>query len=167
MPRIIAQFTNLKYDIEGHKKKVHEALQVQMRQAAREWLRAAIPLVPVYSGMARASLRPRARGTPGGRADRSPGPAHGPPQPRPRREQQRFSFTDDGVRYYFQWTTDVLHYQLNEYYTSRLKLTHPTPWESTEAGNVAFRKYAYSIAPKRLPAIKNYLIFGINRTARV
>lgn len=51
-------FTRVDIDLIGYKKSLDKIMTVQIRQAAREWLRAVIPRVPVYTGTSRGSLQP-------------------------------------------------------------------------------------------------------------
>jgi hypothetical protein len=159
MPLIRAQFLDLKYDMAAHRKTLDAALQVQMRQAARAWLREVILHVPVWTGMAKSSLKPL------GRFLRVAIPITPHPRAVPTKhknmalgeQQQEFGFENSGALYSFSWTTDVLHYQLNEFHTSSLPLIHPTPWRSTHFGALAFQRYVADILPKRIPNAADFI----------
>jgi hypothetical protein len=134
-------------------------LQVQLRQAAREWLRAVIPRVPVYTGTARASLKPL------GRFLRVAVPIR-PVASRPGmgqfagESQGIFEFKNERFVYTFTIGTGVRHYVTNEFYDVRPKihLQHePIPWQSHAAGQAAFLRYVNSTIPKRMPSIKDFL----------
>ncbi len=51
-------FTKLTLDPGRYTKTLDKSMNVQLRQAARAWLRAVILKVPVWTGMSRGSLRP-------------------------------------------------------------------------------------------------------------
>jgi hypothetical protein len=145
-------------------KTLRETLEVQVRQAARAWLRAVIPRVPVYTGMSRGSLQPLARFlrvaipiSPDQGAIRHPKKT-----PEAGASQSFFDFPNNGYVYSFQWDTDVLHYKINEYnnMSGILPLRHPTPWHSIEAGNKAFNAYIEQTLPKRLPRVSDFIKVG-------
>lgn len=169
MPLIRAQFVNLKYDIERHRKVLDEDLQIQMRQAARAWLRETLVHVPVWTGMARGSLKPL------GRFLRVAVPIepHERAKPTPKKNQeagesqQYFEFDHNGYQYSFRWTTDVLHYQLNEFHHSELKLIHDTPWHSTLYGDKAWEEYVRDTMPKRIPKMTDFIQASILRIDRM
>jgi hypothetical protein len=150
--------------------KYTEALQaeveVQVRQAARAWLRAVIPLVPVFTGTARGSLQPI------GRFLRVAVPI----RPIAVREgmgpdvgaaQGKFKFEQRGKRFVFTFDPGVFHFIQNEFYHAEdppFHLTHPTPWNATEVGNAAWEAYVEHILPQRLPRLKDYIKFVTKRT---
>lgn len=156
------QFTGrlytMQFDAEGFKKSLQEAIAVQMRQAARAWLRAVIPAVPVYTGMARGSLQPL------GRILRvavpiSPIAFRRGKSPAEGATQSSFEFYNNGSVWTFSWSTDVLHYTINEYnnMSGVLPLRHPTPWKSIEKGNIAFNAYMEANISKRIPKLADYI----------
>lgn len=170
MPLIRGQFINLKYDIDRHRKVLDQDLQVQMRQAARAWLRETILHVPIWTGMAMGSLKPL------GRFLRVKIEIEPNPRAKPRRDKnqaagearQSFSFDSNGYNYAFRWTTDVLHYQLNEFHQSGLNahLAATTPWHSTQYGNKAWDDYIRDTLPKRIPKVTEFLHTDIIRIDR-
>lgn len=156
MPGFIMELFDLRFDDKGYRKSVDAAIQTQMRMAAREWLRAVIPHIPVYTGMSRGSLQPL------GRFLKVTVPIR-PVATRPGysieagRDQSSFSFTKEGGSYYFTWTSEVLQYQINEFHKVPLPLRHPTPWRSLIAGQKAFDLYARNIIPKRIPRVNDFI----------
>ncbi len=160
MPFIIGQLRNLEYDMRGHKKTLDAALQTQMRQAARAWLRAVIPHVPVWTGMAASSLKPLGRYL-NVAVPIKPRVTRSDKTPEKGRQQQHFEFENNGYVYTFRWTTEVLHYKLNEYFPSKLKLIHETPWNSTVHGDAAYRKYMRDVLPLRIPRAIDYISSSI------
>lgn len=170
MPLVRAQFVNLKYDIDRHRKVLDEDLKIQTRQAARAWLRATFEHVPVWTGMARGSLKPLGRYlrvaidiTPHERAKPTPSKNQAAGE-----AKQHFVFNSNGYNYSFQWSTDVLHYQLNEFHQSTLNahLAATTPWHSTQFGNAAWDAYVRDILPKRLPNCSDFIQASIIRIDR-
>ena len=146
----------LNYDIVGYKKKLDEVLQREMRNAAREWLRAVYPLVPVWTGTARGTLQPL------GRLLRVKVPVS-PEVVRPGRgpavgaAQSAFEFiAEDGI-YQFVFDTFVRHYIANEYTESSFNLRNPTPWHSLTAGENAFNDYLEARLDEKLPNVSEFL----------
>lgn len=149
---------NLKFDVDTYRKTLDEALQTQLRQAARAWLRAVIPLVPVYTGMARGTLAPLGRflkiAVPidpvAIRQNKSPSLGAA---------RSDFEFAASGGVYDFQWIQDVLHYTINEYndMSGILPLKNPTPWHSIAAGNNAFDRYVREVLPGKLPKLGHFI----------
>lgn len=156
MPAITASIAVPDYDFSGHMRTLDAVLKNQIRIAAQAWLRAVIPKVPVYTGMARSSLAPLGRFiniavpvTPIARkSNRTPAMGE---------SQSHFEFYDNGVVYNFQWSTSVIHFIANEFYASSLPLTHPTPWNAMQAGERAFNKYVKDILPTRIPGAGQFI----------
>lgn len=159
MPRITLSFTNLQFDAASYKKALHDTLEKEIRMAARAWLRAVIPRVPVYTGTARGSLQPLGRFlrvavpiSPVAKR-KNMGPSVGS-------REQDFKFTSENGKYLFIFSSEVAHYKINEFYSVPLKLRNPTPWLSFEAGRQAFDQYLTTELPKKLPNASNFLRFG-------
>lgn len=145
----IIEFNDKEY-ITALNKKVEE----QMKEAAREWLRAVIVRVPVYTGMARESLLPLSRylnvAIPIDPIAKRRGPSG--------EIQQYFAFEQQGEQFTFKYSTEVPHYLINEFNVGlgSPPLTHPTPWHSFEAGRIAWREYVTTVFKYKLPNIKTY-----------
>lgn len=146
---------------------LRKAAEAQVRQAAREWLRAVIPRVPVFTGTARGTLIPLGRflkvAVPiSPVAIRSgQGPDVGAAMTRP------YYFHREGDRHYFRFNTDVAHFIQNEFYHAPnppFRLKNPTPWNAIIEGNLAFESYMKTTLPQRIPKIKDYFKF---KTVRV
>lgn len=156
MPGFVMELMDLKFDVKGFRKTVDAALQTQLRMAAREWLRAVIPRVPVYTGMSRGTLQPL------GQFLRVAVPIS-PVASRPGYSIEggaaasSFSFTKEGAYYYFTWNNEVLQYQINEFHRVPLPLRHPTPWRSLDAGRRAFDAYVKNTIPKRIPRVNDFI----------
>lgn len=152
------QLQLLELDEAKFKKTLKEALQTQLRQAAREWLRAVIPAVPVYTGMARATLSPL------GRLLRVSIPIHpvavrNDKSPSLGESKSSFNFDTSSNVFSFTWNNDVLHYLINEFndVSKSIPLKNPTPWNSIEKGNIAFHKYVEEVLPTKLPKMAEFI----------
>jgi hypothetical protein len=157
-----AKVNIIKFDKQGYTEALGKAVQVQIRQAAREWLRAVILKVPVYTGMAKGSLLPL------GRYLRVAIPIVPDPI-----AQKRFGrgpqdgeslglFDFKQINQYvwqFQYATEVQHYLINEF-TIGLgspPLRNPTPWHSFEAGKEAWDQYLQENLKSKIPKISSYI----------
>lgn len=161
MFEIKGSFVQLSLDVQRYTRTLDEAMQVQLRQAAREWLRAVILRVPVWAGTSRGSLRPLGSylrvAVPisprvGPTATRGPSVGAG-------QSDFEFSSPRKGV-YQFTFDEQVLHYRLNEFFdmSGFLPLLTPTPWASFKAGETAFTRYVNDVLPKRLPRPEQFLV---------
>ncbi len=164
--RFTGRFTYMDFDIKTYKKTLDEALETQMRQAARAWLRAILsarlPVVrrgpgdvgipPVWTGTARGSLQPLGRflrvAIPIKPKIKLPGRG-----PQVGENRSSFKFDKKFDRYYFRFSTQVIHFTLNEFYQSNLQLTHKTPWGGLKIGQAAFQKYCDEELPKKIPKV--------------
>jgi hypothetical protein len=96
-----------------------------IREAAREWLRAVLMSVPARGGFPVVTGAAKSTLVPLGRVLRVAVPVN-PVGKRDRRElgesSQSFKIIDDKIRgnkryeYSFEWSTDLLHYYINEFY---------------------------------------------------
>jgi len=158
MLQIRGELALLDFDMKKYSKTLNETIETQMRQAAREWLRAVIPKVPVWTGTARGTLAPL------GRFLRVAVPIN----PVTTREnmgpdigasKSSFQFLNDKNLHSFVWDNDVLHYLINEYndVSGYIHLKHPVPWRSLDAGNQAFDAYINKNLPEKAPKIKDFV----------
>ena len=164
MFQITGTITDYKFDSAGFRKSVDSAIRIALRMAAREWLRAVIPHVPVYTGMARGSLQPLGNflkvAIPISPVASRPGMGVAAGE-----ALGSFEFSNiDGV-YSFLYSTGVEHFITNNYYSVPLPLRNPTPWKAFEAGNAAFEAYLAENIPKRIPRVTPY-IFAKTKTIR-
>ncbi len=135
-----------------------------IREAARQWLRTVLISVParggfpVLTGAAKSTLAPL------GRILRVAVPVK--PVARDgrrviidRREEgessQEFEIEDKWPDYTFRWSTDLLHYYINEFYGV---IPH-APWGSVEYGERAFLAYTEEALNRRLPNVADYIRF--------
>lgn len=164
MIEVIGGLHLLQLDKAKYTRSLNRALGIVIREAAREWLRAVITSVPsrggfpVLTGAAKSTLAPLGRflrvaigdTSPVGKLDR-------------RSEGEKassFKITDDKTAssdfvYEFEWSNDILHYYLNEFY--QMPTVASSPWHSLDAGRAAFIKYVEENLPKRIPNIADYI----------
>lgn len=152
-------------------KTLDEQLQVLVRNAARAWLRALIIRVAVYTGFALGSVK-FARGRGGELAsflnvsvpinpkhDRPkwyypPGGGRVPKTPDQGGRFAQFSFPVSQHRYRFRFRDDVVHFKLNEFFSS---VSPTSPWHAVKAAREAFKEHIRENV-KTLPKIKKYII---------
>ena len=153
-----------RFDAKKFTDALRDLAEAQVRQAAREWLRAVIPKVPVFTGTARGTLMPL------GRLIRVAVPIS-PKAVRPNRgpgvgaslTTGRY-FYREGNRFYFRFNTDVSHFIYNNLQPAPdppFRLINETPWYATQAGNEAFNRYLAEELPKRakLLRLRNFIKF--------
>jgi hypothetical protein len=150
----------LDFDKPGYLKTRDEALKVQMRNAAREWLKAVIPKVPVWTGTAIGTLQPL------GRYLRVAVPI----SPVVERENKGpgfgdalggFDFDDAGNTYTFEFTNFLAYFKFNDQNNANaygFHLTHDSPWHAMDAGQAAFEKYIEDVLPQRMPNIADFIV---------
>jgi len=160
MFKITGQLAKLQFRKVAFSNTLHNKMKVQLRQAARAWLRAVIPKVPVFLGTARGTLQPLGRflrvAVPISPVEnrRGKGPAFGA------REQQ-FSFTARKFTYTFKWDTTLSHFIINEFFNVQasfgIPLRNPTPWGAINAGKIAFEEYVKTVVPRRIPRLTDFI----------
>jgi hypothetical protein len=156
--------THLTMDVQRYTKTLDANMEIQTRQAARAWLRAVIEKVPVWTGMARGSLKPI-----GGflkiaipispvAVRKGMGPAAGA-------SRSTFFFGKSGTKYQFRFNENVLHYAINEFFDVNppIHLTHPGEWHSFEAGAKAWQDYIENVLPGRLPKFEDIIVKKVIR----
>jgi len=159
MFQIKGQFVQLGIEIERYSKSLDAAISAQIRQAAREWLKAVILKVPIWTGTSMGSLQPLGAYLKVKVPDhyvavrKGYGPSVG-------RANQEFSFSRKGYVWTFSFTEEVAHYLVNEYFNANLlgyKLITPGPYGSFYAGEVAFENYINEYLAKRVPNLKDFI----------
>lgn len=146
--KFTGQFLGAKIDVDKYQQQLQEAMIDALHEGAKIWLQAVVGKVPLWSGMARASLLELSELVSGQivfsplkaksriPAGRSLGTAEQDI------EQDRVTITI---------TTDVPHYTEQEY---RSGVSPTAPWHSLMAGAIAFKSYAEStkfLMPKLNP----------------
>lgn len=157
----------LKIDTGRFTKDLDKQAQVLVKQAARAFVRAAVPLIPVWSGHALGSLK-FASGINGnlGRALNIAIPISPKPNSWRKGKNQyaggkfgRYNFTAQRHIYTFLFRSDVLHLFLNNFFarTGNVKEQIVAPWGALEAGDRAFQDYVQANSSK-LPKIGDYIV---------
>jgi hypothetical protein len=138
---------------------LREEVQTQMRQAAREFLRAVINRVPIDTGEARGTLLPLGRflrvSVPidvlNAKANKNPdtGEINAP---------LLFDFETTGKGEYFTVQMQLFHFWWNDFFTHNYENPQiDPPWHSIEDGVKAFMDYIKTDGYKRLPRLKEFL----------
>jgi hypothetical protein len=147
-------FPKIDIHIDKFKKTLDQKLKTEIRNGAREWLRATYQRVPVYTGTARGTL------VPVGKLLRvavpiSPiakrkgkGPSFGA-------TQSAFDFTFTETTYSFTFDQNLFYYKLNDLYPN--KIIKSAPWYSFDAGAQAFQRYYRQSIKNKLPQLKDYV----------
>lgn len=164
MPRFRGSLVGLHFAKEPFSKTMDAAIQRLIKGAAREWLRAMIVQVPVWSGETRGPIK-FARG-PNGNLARFLNVSI-PIVPRQRRENKneqtgarkgRWNMTAANHVYRFYFRSDVIQYMHNEFFAR----SDPgaggqqviAPWHSLEVGRDAFEHFVQE-GKAKLPRIQN------------
>ncbi len=156
MFKVQVKISKFSFDTVKFNKTLRERLNVQVRNAAREFVRAAIVNIPVDTGEARGTFLPLGRflniavpinGDP--EPDKNPTTGAGPDK------QLLFTFPSNQYGVYFQIDWQLFHFWFNEFFETRSN--HYKPWDSIEAGREAFLEYMRTVAPLRLPKLKDFI----------
>lgn len=162
--RFSGKIVYLEYDLQKFSKSFDDAMETQMRQAARAWLKAILtaplPVIrgdggtstgipPVWTGTARGTLIPLGKALqiaipinplvtrPG------KGPSYGA-------STSSFSIGKKFGVYSFRFSTTLPWFNANEFQESSLSLTHATPWGAFKIGQTAFQNYVEKILPGKI-----------------
>lgn len=153
----------MKVPVERHTRTLDRILGQTIREAARQWLRTIVPLVPVETGMAKATLQPLGEllrvAVPVSpvrkpyyskleKGFQSPGTG--------RLKGKEFELQSTDFQYSFIWSTKVLHYWLSQYYRG-----NAIPGEEAiQLGEQAFLQKVQQNLETRIPKILEGLIDG-------
>lgn len=156
-------FERLEFNVPAWEAAFFKALEDQLKKAMVEFLLAAIPLVPVYTGMARGTFRPLGRflnvqipidPVPGALSAHptmgaDAGEAFG----------QDFEFgTSEHGKPFVRFNIDLEYFKINELTPGPAWLKHPGPWHSFEAGRKAFREYLRNNLTINMPRIGKFVV---------
>lgn len=160
--------TELSFDAEKFKASLQKSVEVNIRQAARAFIRAAIQHVPIQTGMAVGSylnigqfLRVAVPIGPGPHGSQmsyrhSDGTFYpymkGPDLGATFGIKPEDAFVEEAGRYTFKFESKVYHYILNEFGFKW------GPWNSLVAGRQAAAEYAKTNFMKNMPKLKKFLI---------
>lgn len=165
MPRLYGTVDVLDFDAKGYSAAVRKSMEIQFRHAARAFLRAAVPHVPVQTGMARGSFLHIGRylnvAVPinpirFNKTYEMPGGGKIPKTPESGASlstspQNLIKWRDN--RLVFEFESNVFHYTLEDIFG----LKSPTaPWESIKKGRIAFMEELRKLRT-RLPKLGGYI----------
>lgn len=161
--------TSLKLDRGKITKEVERRANKLNKEAAREYVRAVILHVPVYTGMARGSIK-LAKGRSGEAAGYSLyqflklnipiNPVGHRPKKNPEAggKQGRFTFSHYKGRYNFTINTSVTHYLINEFMEPNGRPSFTKPWHSFAAGEKAYNDHFKAHAHEVIPRLSDYIV---------
>ncbi len=163
-----------------------EALQLQLRNGAREFAKEVILRVPVQTGFARGALlnltdaiglnassnplafrrkldkrRQKARNVPLNGVQEYYTDGGGRVLKTPENARQ-FStpagrvFTNNGFQFTFNYYLTILYYEINDEVAN--PYTPSSPWKSFEAGQEAMNNYLQTTGLQKIPAITDYMV---------
>lgn len=151
-------------DLSEMKKTWNETLEVELRHAARAWLKAILTaklpsikpgrpasegVPPVWTGTARGSLMPLGRFL-RIKVDVKPIAWRSGRGPTVGSNKSKFEFVNTPGRYHFRFSTQLAYMVFNEFNQSNLKLTYKTPWGMMKIGQAAFKDYCDTVMPDKM-----------------
>lgn len=159
--QIVGGLQLLSLPLKRYTKTMDRELGKIIREAAREWLRAVIKAVPsrggfpVLTGMAKSTLKPLSRFLRVAIGSTSPQPGF-KSRESDGEKLSRFKITDDKSNpgsfvYEFEWSNEVLHYYLNEYY--EISTVSSSPWFTEAQGESAFLQYVEQALNDRMGSV--------------
>jgi hypothetical protein len=171
VPRFSGQLQGLKLAKGKFTKVLDRQLQVLVRLAAREWLRAVIIKVPVYTGFALGSVK-NAEGEKGNLArflnvavpivpvNKRLHFYYHPGRKRIVKNEDtgayfsKYAFVNFNKVYRFRFQSDIIYYMINDFFGSDFT----GPWNSMDAGKTAFFEYLDANKVRMLPKVSDYLV---------
>jgi hypothetical protein len=141
----------LEFDKHGYHQSRKAVIEEVLKEAAREFLKAAIPLIPVWTGQARGAFRPLARAV-----------GAEPPEisykkgrrPKPSKNPETGETYAEGPDITIEKKGSVsFKYKINLRYVGENELK----WKAIATGRNAFHKYIKENLRKRLPKIRDWL----------
>lgn len=165
MPRLHGSFDMLDFDSKAYNAAMRKRILTQFKGGIKAFVMAAVPLVPVDTGMSRGSFRNLGRllvmSIP--ISPKSFGKTYYAPDGKrlPKTPQSGASLStpttdilkQDGTKITFNFQSDVFHYNLNEFFGMRSN--NGVPWGSFTAGRSAFMDYIKQSSV--FPDLKKYI----------
>lgn len=153
-------FVRLEIDVQKYRKALQDSVEVQMRQAARAWLRVLLRpgLIPIWTGTSRGVFIPlgaylRVKTTISPLVYRkNQGPAFGA-------AESDYSFTRSGGKHTFRFSHSVGRLTYNAQFNANLvgfRLKTPGPYKAFEQATDAWNLYVQNEMPKKLPNPGNF-----------
>lgn len=146
--RFTGSFNTVEIDVAGLERQIDNVLTIAVKQGANIWLTAVTGRVPLWSGMARASLLALSELI-NGRVVLSP--LKGKSRIPQGRALGTAKLVTQRPAYFFEVETQVTHYQIQD--VTNVGKSPTAPWKSFEAGQRAFEEFAKEI---QLPVV-NYI----------
>lgn len=161
----VKTFQTIHLDVKKWNKTLEDAIEVQMRQAARAWLREILPRIPVWAGTSRGvflrvgyylrvsvPIKPVVN-------IKGLGPAYGV-------AHSEYQFKKVGNSYRFTFAHGVDHLSMNdqENMNPPFNLKTPGPYKAFEAGERAFLAYLKANLTKK---VKNLGEFTITKELKI
>ena len=151
------------FGIKGFRADLTKLGEVEVRQAAREWLRAVIKEIPTYTGTARGTFKPLGqflkvaipKSTPvsnrkskriQGRTYKL-GPAAGA------QYGTDFDFTQNAFKFGFNYTVELPYIWWNSFGPGPPQLKKPTPWFAIQQGTTAFGNHLREEMPGKFATL--------------
>jgi hypothetical protein len=150
-------FNGVDFDLDAYVIGLNDHLNFHLREGAKHWLQAVTGRVPLWSGMARASLFKIAQLV-------NSTVVLSPLKAKSRVPQGKELGTGQIVsqfpNYRFEVSVAVPHYVIQEFRSTRPRGSPSAPWRSFDAGLVAFIDYASTVS---LPVV----VFKTHQIARI
>lgn len=155
--RFTGELRRIGLDLTKYRKTLDRHLRNEIEEAARQWLRAVLIHIPIWSGASVATFHRLASQVQ--MSDRTRVPPKDGVKSRADLGESRSEgeFKTDGDFYRFEYATTLRHLVYNEFNNANsvpdpglfAQLINPGPYRFQAAGQVAFREYARTV---RLPA---------------
>lgn len=140
--RFRGTFTPIDFNLRTYLAEFEESMKMQLEEAASRWLAAATGRIPLWSGMARASLAKVAELT-NGRIVLSP--LRGKSRVPEGRNLGTAEIVASGTNFYFEVSTSVIHFIIQE--NRNVGKSRSAPWGAFAAGQAAFDTYPFQVPP--------------------
>lgn len=168
--------SKFKFDSKEFNKTLQKALETQMRQAAREFVRETLRRIPYRTGFLRGAFAPLLQllkvAAPAPPPGSTPLDSRGRPKKLYREYYQKkilktpaagaqfgtepgeiFTNTED--QWLFNYSVLIIYYRINDVYTSR---SPTSPWRSMETGRNAFINYMKTTGISKLPKVTKFIL---------
>lgn len=147
-------------DKEGLSRWIREKVNVQIRQAAREFVKEAIVKIPVDTGQARGTFLPLGRmlGVSVDILGAKSKPGKNEDTGSSANNKLIFRFRDTKTQQGFEIDPQLFYFWFNDFFSHHYENAQlPTPWESLQTGWDAFITYMKEVAPERLPKLRQFI----------
>jgi hypothetical protein len=149
--------------LKGFKTELDKLGEVQIREAARAWLRAVIIEIPTYTGTARGTFKPLGsflkvaipKGTPvsNRKSKRIKGTTYQLGFGAGAQYGQDYEFNQTGLRFEFNYTVNLPYIWWNSFGPGLPELRKKAPWKAIQNGTDAFEGHLREKLPGRLSSL--------------